>query len=49
MAILLIAEHNNQSLKSETHKVVQAASAIGGDITVLVAGLNCAAAAGTHT
>ncbi|QBL09302.1 electron transfer flavoprotein subunit alpha/FixB family protein [Rheinheimera sp. D18] len=45
MAILLIAEHNNQSLKSETHKVVQAASAIGGDITVLVAGLNCAAAA----
>lgn len=45
MAILLIAEHNNQSLKSETHKVVQAASVIGGDITVLVAGLNCAAAA----
>jgi electron transfer flavoprotein alpha subunit len=45
MAILLIAEHNNQSLKSETHKVVQAALAIGGDITVLVAGANCTAAA----
>jgi electron transfer flavoprotein alpha subunit len=45
MAILLIAEHNNQSLKGETHKVVQAASAIGGDITVLVAGADCAAAA----
>lgn len=45
MAILLIAEHNNQSLKSETHKVVQAAAAIGGEITVLVAGFNCAAAA----
>lgn len=45
MAILLIAEHNNQSLKSETHKVVQAASEIGGDITVLVAGANCAAVA----
>lgn len=45
MAILLIAEHNNHSLKSETHKVVQAATAIGGDITVLVAGLNCAAVA----
>lgn len=45
MAILLIAEHNNQSLKAETHKVVQAASAIGADITVLVAGFNCAAAA----
>ncbi len=45
MAILLIAEHNNQSLKAETHKVVQAATAIGADITVLVAGFNCAAAA----
>lgn len=45
MAILIIAEHNNQSLKSETHKVVQAASAIGGDITVLVAGAGCAQAA----
>ena len=45
MAILIIAEHNNQSLKGETHKVVQAATAIGGDITVLVAGFNCAAAA----
>lgn len=45
MAILIIAEHNNQSLKSETHKVVQAAGAIGGDITVLVAGFNCQTAA----
>lgn len=45
MAILLIAEHNNQCLKTETHKVVQAAAAIGGEITVLVAGFNCAAAA----
>jgi len=45
MAILLIAEHNNQHLKGETHKVVQAASAIGGDITVLVAGANCAGVA----
>ena len=45
MAILLIAEHNNQSLKSETHKVVQAAGQIGGDITVLVAGFNCSSVA----
>ncbi|WP_445768919.1 FAD-binding protein [Rheinheimera sp.] len=45
MAILIIAEHNNHSLKSEAHKVVQAASQIGGDITVLVAGFNCAAVA----
>lgn len=45
MAILIIAEHNNQSLKSETHKVVQAATTIGGDITLLVAGFNSAAVA----
>ncbi|MGP9801087.1 FAD-binding protein [Rheinheimera sp. NSM] len=45
MAILIIAEHNNQSLKGETHKVVQAATAIGTDISVLVAGFNCGAAA----
>lgn len=45
MAILIIAEHNNQLLKSETHKVVQAASAIGAEITLLVAGFNCQAVA----
>ena len=45
MAILIIAEHNNQSLKGETHKVVQAATAISGDITLLVAGCNCQGAA----
>ena len=45
MAILLIAEHNNQALKSETHKVVQAATAIGADVTVLVAGYHCEAVA----
>lgn len=45
MAILIIAEHNNQSLKGETHKVVQAASQIGADITLLVAGANCSAVA----
>lgn len=45
MAILIIAEHNQQGLKAETYKVVQAASAIGSDITLLVAGHNCAEAA----
>ena len=40
MNILVIAEHDNVSLKADTHKVVAAATAIGGDITVLVAGLN---------
>jgi electron transfer flavoprotein alpha subunit len=45
MAILIIAEHNKQGLKAETYKVVQAASDLGGDITLLVAGENCAEAA----
>ncbi|MDP2560180.1 electron transfer flavoprotein subunit alpha/FixB family protein [Psychrobium sp. 1_MG-2023] len=41
MTILVIAEHDNASLKPETHKVVAAATAIGGDIEILVAGHNC--------
>ncbi len=45
MAILIIAEHNNQALKADTAKTLAAAAAIGGDIHVLVAGFNCAAAA----
>jgi len=45
MTILVIAEHNNASLKSDTHKVVAAATAIGGDIEILVAGANCSVAA----
>jgi len=38
MAILVVAEHDNASLKDATHKVVTAAKAMGGDIDVLVAG-----------
>lgn len=38
MAILVIAEHDNASLKDATHKTVTAAAAMGGDIDVLVAG-----------
>ena len=38
MAILVIAEHDNESLKDATHKVVTAAKAMGGDVDVLVAG-----------
>ena len=38
MAVLVIAEHDNASLKDATHKVVTAASKMGGDIDVLVAG-----------
>lgn len=45
MTILVIAEHNNAELKTDTHKVVAAAAAIGGDIDVLVAGSGCGAVA----
>jgi len=45
MSILVIAEHDNSSLKQATLSVVAAAKAIGGDIDVLVAGENCGAVA----
>ncbi|MFT4655304.1 MAG: electron transfer flavoprotein alpha subunit, partial [Patiriisocius sp.] len=45
MSILVYAEHDNASLKPETNKLVHAASAAGGDITVLVVGAKCAAIA----
>ncbi len=45
MAILVIAEHDNAALKAATLNTVAAAAKIGGDIHVLVAGSNCAAAA----
>ena len=45
MSILVIADHENGSLKSATLNVVSAASAIGGDVDVLVAGENCGSAA----
>lgn len=38
MAVLVIAEHDNASLKDATHKTVTAASKMGGDIDILVAG-----------
>ncbi len=38
MAILVIAEHDNETLKDSTHKTVTAAMQIGGDIDILVAG-----------
>jgi len=44
MSILVLAEHDNDSVKAATLNVVAAAVAIGGDIAVLVAGSNCAAA-----
>src|SRR5574343_1595689 len=45
MAILVIAEHDNGSLKAATLNTVAAAQKIGGEIDVLVAGANCGAAA----
>ncbi|MFA7553572.1 MAG: FAD-binding protein [Spongiibacteraceae bacterium] len=45
MSILILAEHDNASLKAATLNTVAAANAIGGDITLLVAGSDCAAAA----
>lgn len=45
MSILVIAEHDNSSLKPATKVAISAALAIGGDITVLVAGLGCDGAA----
>ncbi len=45
MAILIIAEHNHLALKADTAKTVAAASQIGGDIHLLVAGYQCDAAA----
>lgn len=45
MAILVIAEHSNAALGAATLNTVTAAKAIGGDIHVLVAGADCAAAA----
>jgi electron transfer flavoprotein alpha subunit len=41
MSILVIAEHDNATLKAETLKTVAAAQKIGNDITLLVAGFNC--------
>src|SRR6266853_1068857 len=45
MSVLVIAEHDNQSIKSATLNAVAAAAKIGGDIAVLVAGSGCGGAA----
>ena len=41
MATLLVAEHDNKTLKDSTHKAVTAAKGLGPDLHVLVAGNNC--------
>jgi electron transfer flavoprotein alpha subunit len=40
MSILVIAEHDNKTLKSATRNAVTAAGKLGGDIAILVAGHN---------
>ncbi|KDP89518.1 electron transfer flavoprotein subunit alpha/FixB family protein [Cupriavidus basilensis] len=45
MTALVIAEHDNQSIKAATLNTVTAAAQCGGDVHVLVAGANAAAAA----
>ena len=45
MTILVIAEHDNASLKSATAHAVGAAARLGGDIHVLIAGGGAGAAA----
>jgi len=42
MTVLVYAEHDNASLKAETAKLVSAASAMGDDVHLLVAGESCA-------
>jgi electron transfer flavoprotein alpha subunit len=41
MPTLLLAEHDNKSLKDATSKALTAAKAIGADVHILVAGHNC--------
>ena len=45
MAVLVIADHDNASLKDSTHKTVIAAKALSGDVDILVAGQGVSAVA----
>ena len=45
MKTLVIAEHDNTSLKTATLNAVAAADALGGDVDILVAGAGCGAVA----
>ncbi|MDA0368998.1 MAG: FAD-binding protein [Proteobacteria bacterium] len=45
MSVLVLAEHDNKSLKPATHCTVTAASQVDPNVHVLVAGHNCGAAA----
>jgi electron transfer flavoprotein alpha subunit len=45
MPTLLLAEHDNKSLKDATNKALTAAKTLGADVHILVAGHNCKAVA----
>src|SRR5579885_2132286 len=45
MTTLLVAEHDNKTVKDATAKALTAAKALGGDVHVLIAGKDCKAAA----
>ncbi|MFQ3250668.1 electron transfer flavoprotein subunit alpha/FixB family protein [Glaciecola sp.] len=45
MSVLVYAEHDNKSLKTETNKLVHAALGASSDVVVLVAGSDCSAIA----
>src|SRR5882724_9732086 len=45
MATLLLAEHDNKSLKDSTNKALTAAKQMGGDVHILVAGSGAKAVA----
>lgn len=45
MKTLVIAEHDNESLKAATLNAVAAAGTLGGEVDILVAGAGCSAAA----
>lgn len=45
MTALVIADHDNKNLSDVTAKVVSAASQLGGDVHILVAGKDCASVA----
>ena len=44
MTILVVAEHDNASLKGATLNTISAAAKLGGDVVVLVAGAGAVAA-----
>lgn len=45
MKVLVVAEHDNKTLKPSTHSTVQAGLQLAGDVVILVTGKNCSSVA----